>query len=106
MIFSLILGIILGGATVIFALQNVTVVTVGLMSWQITAPLAFVLLGTLLCGIVMTLLVLLPSLIRDEMYVKTIKQQKREIEDEFAKFRTANTITASNSRVETREVLA
>ena len=106
MVFFLFLGAILGAATVIFAFQNVEVITVNLMTWQITAPLAFVLLGTLLCGILMTLLVLLPSLLRDEMYLKTIKRQKRELEDEFAKFRTANNVVvADTTTTETTRVV-
>ncbi len=89
MLFSLILGIILGALTVIFALQNVAVITVSFLAWEITAPLAFVLLGTALSSVVITLLMLIPSLVRDDLYVRTLKKQKREIEDEFAKYRAA-----------------
>ena len=84
MVFSLIFGVILGGMSVVFALQNSAAVTV-----QFLAPLALVLLGTILSGVLMTLFVLMPSLIRDEMYLKAIKRQKRELEDEYAKYRTS-----------------
>ena len=89
MIFSLLLGIVLGGISVVFALQNSEIVTVQFMTDQITAPLAMVLLGTMLSGAVVTLLILLPSVIRDEMYLRAVRRQKREVEDEFAKYRTS-----------------
>ena len=89
MVFSLIFGVILGGMSVVFALQNSAAVTVQFMGDDIPAPLALVLLGTILSGVLMTLFVLMPSLIRDEMYLKAIKRQKRELEDEYAKYRTS-----------------
>jgi lipopolysaccharide assembly protein A len=87
MLISLLVGIVLGGLTVIFALQNVAMVTVNLWMWQFSAPLAIVLLGTVMSGIIITLLILLPTMIREELYVKTLKRQKREIEDELAEKR-------------------
>jgi putative membrane protein len=106
MILSLMLGIILGAISVIFALQNVTIVTVSFIDWQVTAPLALILLGTLLCGIVMTLLVLIPSLIRDEAYVRALKRQKRETEEELAKARIAAQADSSSSSVVERSIPA
>ncbi|KKW19379.1 MAG: hypothetical protein UY63_C0015G0020 [Parcubacteria group bacterium GW2011_GWA2_51_10] len=88
MLFSLIAGIILGALSVLFALQNVAVITVGFFAWQITGSLALVLLTTLVTGVVITLLVLLPSLIRDDMYLSVMKLQKKELEDELAKYKS------------------
>lgn len=85
MLLSLIVGIILGAIAVVFALQNVALVTVSFFAWQITAPLSIIILGTVLCGIVLTLLVLLPSVIRDEIYMATVRKQKRETEAELAR---------------------
>ncbi len=90
MLFLFILGLVLGAVSVIFALQNVTVVTVTFLAWQVTAPLAFILLGTMMCTVIVVLLMLLPSLIRDEFYVRAIKREKRAIEDEFAQYRTTH----------------
>lgn len=89
MLLSFIIGIVLGAIAVIFAFQNVAVVTVSFFAWQLTGSLAIVILGTLLCGIVLTLLFLLPSVIRDELYLSTIKRQKREVEDELARYKNA-----------------
>jgi putative membrane protein len=90
MIFPLLLGIILGAVTVLFALQNVALITVTFLTWQISAPLAFVLLTTLASGIIVTLLMLIPSLVRDDIYMRALKKQKREVEDDFAAYRTAH----------------
>jgi len=89
MLLSLIVGIILGAIAVVFAFQNVAVVTVSFFSWQLSASLAIIILGSVLCGIVLTLLVLLPSVIRDELYVAALKRQKRETEEQLARERTA-----------------
>ena len=89
MIFSLVVGILLGALSVIFALQNVAMVTITFMAWNVTAPLALVLLGSMLSGVIITLLVSLPSLIRDDMYVSVLRKQKKELEEELARYRIA-----------------
>ena len=89
MLLSLILGIILGATTVVFALQNVALVTVTFASWHVTAPLAVLMLGCMLLGIVFALLLLLPFLIRDEIKARRILQEKRAIENALALTRTA-----------------
>ncbi|MDB5238118.1 MAG: hypothetical protein JWM46_388 [Candidatus Kaiserbacteria bacterium] len=100
MIISLVIGILLGSLSVVFALQNVVTVTVTFLAWQITAPLALVLLGSMLSGVVITLLVSLPSLIRDDMYVKVLQKQKKQLEDELATYKTpaaSSTVTATTT---------
>ncbi len=99
MLLSLIVGIILGALAVIFALQNVALVTVSMFTWQVTAPLSIIILGTVLCGIVLTLLVLLPSVIRDEINVAAMRKQKRDTEAELARTRTppANSTTSTTT---------
>ena len=89
MIISLILGILLGAVSVVFALQNIAVITVTFLDWQIVGSLSLILLLAILCGIVMTLLVILPSLIRGEFYLSMIKKQKKALEDELAQTKQA-----------------
>lgn len=101
MLLSLIVGIILGAIAVVFAFQNVAVVTVSFFAWQVSASLAIVILGSILCGIVLTLLVLLPSVIRDEMYVASLKRQKRETENELNRVRNSSAAPVSSSTVQT-----
>ncbi|MDR3571155.1 MAG: LapA family protein [Candidatus Pacebacteria bacterium] len=99
MLLSLIVGIILGAIAVVFAFQNVAVVTVSFFTWQISASLAIVILGSILCGIVLTLLVLLPSVIRDEIFVATLKRQKRDLENQLAQTRTPQPAAAPAGNV-------
>jgi putative membrane protein len=89
MIISLILGVILGAVAVIFVLQNTAVVTVSFITWHLTGSLALVLLATIITGIVITLLMLLPGLIRDDFQLSALKKQKKVIEDELASTKTA-----------------
>ena len=89
MIISLILGVLLGAALVAFVLQNVAIVTVSFMTWQITGSLALVLLASIISGVVVTLLIILPGLIRDDFYLAAVKKQKKEVEDELANTKLA-----------------
>ncbi|MBV9159328.1 MAG: LapA family protein [Candidatus Kaiserbacteria bacterium] len=82
MIISLIIGILLGGVSVLFVLQNFAVVTVTFLTWEFSASLALILLATLISGIVITLLVLLPSVIRDGLYVSSLRKRITELENE------------------------
>jgi putative membrane protein len=101
MIISLVIGILLGSLSVVFALQNVAMVTVTFLAWQISAPLALVLLGSMLSGVVITLLVSLPSLIRDEMSVKVLRKQKKQLEDELAAYRTPTATVVTETATHT-----
>jgi uncharacterized integral membrane protein len=89
MIISLILGVILGAVLVIFVLQNVVVVTVSFLTWQITGSLALVLLATIVSGVVITLLVLLPGLIKNDFSLAALKKRQKQLEDELGNARHA-----------------
>jgi putative membrane protein len=99
MIISLILGVVLGAVLVIFVLQNVAIVTVSFITWQLTGSLALVLLASIISGVVITLLILLPSLIRDDFRLASLKKQKKEVDDELA--RTKATLNDANLRTQT-----
>ncbi len=99
MIFFLILGIILGAISVVFLLQNITVVTVAFLTWQIQGSLAVVLFLAILCGAIMALLFLLPSFISDALYLSAIKKRKKELEDELAD--TKHALENATSHTET-----
>ncbi len=84
MIFFLILGILLGGLSVIFILENSVPITVTFFAWQISGSLSLVLFTAVISGAVIALLVLLPSFIKDDMYLSVLKKQKKELENELA----------------------
>ena len=87
MIFSLIFGALLGAISVIFIIQNVAVVTVTFLNWQFEGSLALILFLTLISGIVMTLLLLLPTFIKDVFYLSSVEKQKKALEEELTKTR-------------------
>lgn len=81
MIFSLIFGLIFGGLTVIFALQNVTPITVTFLAWQIEGSLALVLLAAALMGAVICALLSIPEIIRDRIKFSALKNQNKELQN-------------------------
>ncbi len=83
MIFFLMLGIMLGILSVIFVLQNTALVTVAFMSWQLQGSLALILFLAIVTGVIITLLVLLPSFIRDAFALAKIRRQKKDLEEEL-----------------------
>ncbi len=89
MLLSLIVGMVLGGLSVIFALQNVGSVSVSLLAWQVQAPIALVLLATAVSGVLAATLAILPRMIRDEFIIASQKRQLREAHEENAKHRLA-----------------
>ncbi len=89
MFLSLIPGILLGAVSVVFLLQNMEVVTVSFLTWQITASLALILFVTLLSGIFIMALVLTPSLIGDSFRMASIKRQKKALEEEVTELKAA-----------------
>jgi uncharacterized integral membrane protein len=87
MILSLIFGIVLGAVSVLFALQNVSVVTITFLRWHFEGSLALVLLSAIGVGVVITLLVLLPTFIKDLFYQSAIEKQKKDLEKDLAQTR-------------------
>ncbi len=103
MIFSLILGIILGAAAVFVIVQNTVTVTVAFLSWQFESSLAAILFLALLSGAAIALLFLLPSLMRDSIYFSKIQRQKQSLEDELGK--TKDVLANVSSRLNHPDVL-
>ena len=85
MIFPLIIGILLGVVSVVFALQNVMVVTLTFFSWQFEGSLALILLLAVVMGILISLLVVLPESIRNYFRYKSLKKTNYKLEEELKK---------------------
>ena len=97
MLIPLIIGIILGVISVLFVLQNVAIVTVSFLSWTFSSSLALVLFGTLVSGVVVTLLMLLPNVIKDSMQMSGLKRRIKELEDEVIRHREIARTEAVNA---------
>jgi len=75
---QLIVAIIVAILAVVFALQNAVPITVSFLTWRFESSLALVLLITLALGILMSLLVSVPSMVKTR---KMISSQKKKIRD-------------------------
>jgi len=80
-----ILGLILGGMVVVFALQNITDITVIFFGWQLSGSLSLILLLTMLVGILVTLLILLPKSISDYFKYKKLRKENVGLTEELRK---------------------
>ncbi len=85
MIILFIIGLLLGAVTVIFALQNVDVITVSLFSWDITGSLALILLMAATSGMIVALLLLLPEFISNHFKYKALFKEKEKLKDDLEK---------------------
>ncbi len=82
-----VLGALLGIISVMFFFQNVVMVTVSFMAWQMTGSLAIMLFLAMMSGITVTLLLLLPSFIRNDFRLSRMRKQVRNLEDEHARLK-------------------
>ncbi len=83
MIIFLILGLVLGGAAVVFALQNITTVTVMFLSYQFEGSLALIILLAVAVGVVVSLLLSLPGVITRSLKISSLKRHNEKLKDEM-----------------------
>jgi len=82
---QLILAIIVAILAVVFALQNAVPITVSFLTWRFESSLALVLLITLALGILMSLLVSVPSMIKRKRMISNQKKKIQELESGLQK---------------------
>jgi uncharacterized integral membrane protein len=85
MLISLIFGLLLGVVTVIFALQNVTEITVSFLAWDIKGSLALILLLAATSGVVVSMLVALPQTLKKHWKLVGLRKQNKNLEAELSK---------------------
>ena len=76
---------LLGAVAVIFALQNISVITVTFFSWQLTSSLAVVLILAITVGVLVSLLILLPGSIKNSFKIAGLKKDNKKLEEELRK---------------------
>lgn len=76
----LIVGIIIAILAVVFALQNAVPITVSFLVWKFESSLALVLLIAIALGILMSLLVSVPSIIKRRGMISSQKKQIKQLE--------------------------
>ncbi len=84
MILSLILGFLLGAAALLFAIQNTAVVAVSFLGWQFESSLALLILMTFATGVVVSLLISIPSAVKDSFRIMSLKKENKELTDQLA----------------------
>ncbi len=85
MIILFILGLLLGAVSVIFALQNVEVITVNFFSWQLTGSLALILSLAISSGVVVAILLILPESIKNYFRYKKLEKETKNLAEELRK---------------------
>ncbi len=83
MIIFLILGLLVGAAAVVFALQNITTVTVMFLSWQLEGSLALIIMLAIGVGILMSFLLSLPDIIQKSFQISGLKKHNDKLKDEL-----------------------
>lgn len=85
MIILFIVGLLLGAVSVVFALQNVEVVTLSFFAWNLTGSLALIILMAILTGILITLLLLLPESISTYFNYRRLQKANAALAEELRK---------------------
>lgn len=82
MILFLVLGLIIGAVSVVFVLQNIPPVDVNFLTWNLHGSLSVILLATLLVGMLISALVLLPGFISLKWQVGKANKRIKKLEDD------------------------
>ncbi|HEY4503021.1 MAG TPA: LapA family protein [Candidatus Paceibacterota bacterium] len=85
MIILFISGLLLGGVAVLFALQNIEIVTVNFLSWDITGSLALILGIAIALGAVAVALLTLPESISNYFKYRSLKKENEALAEELRK---------------------
>ncbi len=76
----LIIGLLVGGAAVVFILQNVVTISVHLFSWELQGSLALILIVAILTGAILSALSFLPDVFRNYFEITSLKKRIQKLE--------------------------
>jgi uncharacterized integral membrane protein len=85
MIILFIIGLLLGAVAVIFALQNVAVITVTFFSWELTGSLALILLVAVTSGVMIAVFLLVPEFLSNYFKYRKLRKENKVLEEELRK---------------------
>ncbi|MEM8722460.1 MAG: LapA family protein [Cyanobacteria bacterium P01_G01_bin.39] len=92
MIFFVIAGLVIALGAILFAFQNSTLVSISFGVWQFEQSLAIVLLITLGLGIIISLLLSIPTIIKRGLQTSSQKKKIRNLEAELQSKIEANSL--------------
>lgn len=76
-------ALVIAFLAILFALQNTNLVTIQLFIWEYQQSLALILLGTLAIGVIIGLLVSVPSVIRRNVRVSRLQKQSESLTEQI-----------------------
>jgi uncharacterized integral membrane protein len=94
MIIFFILGLLLGGISVLFAFQNSAIVAVTFLFWQVQGSLSVIIILSILMGILITLLLTVPELFTSFFQVRKLISKNKQLEDELRKQKEFNSASS------------
>jgi uncharacterized integral membrane protein len=97
MVIFLILGLLIGGAVVAFALQNTATITVALFAWRLESSLSLIIMLAIISGALISSLWSLPRSIRKSLQIANLKKQNSKLENELANKK--NEVESEKSKV-------
>lgn len=101
----LFIGLILGAVAVIFALQNLEVITVTFLAWQLDGSLAVILILAVTTGVLIGVLVSLPGAIRSSFQISSLRKQNIGLKEQL--FNDEKALQDRNNRVvQEKEIVA
>jgi putative membrane protein len=83
MLIFLIFGLLLGAVAVVFAFQNVAVVTVMFLGWQFEGSLALIILLSVAAGVAISLLVSFPGMVKKSFQISGLRKHSRHLEEKL-----------------------
>lgn len=102
MALTLILGFILGAASLLFIIQNTAIVALTFLQWQFQTSIAVLVLLAILVGIVFTILFILPGAIGDAFRMRRLSKHNEALAREAeAQRQAAHAATARLAEVQT-----
>jgi uncharacterized integral membrane protein len=87
MLILLVLGVLIGAVSVVFALQNIAAITVVFLFWHISGSLSVVLLFAIVAGMLVSVLVSIPEVFRDQMKIRAMYKRVKELEAEIEHYK-------------------
>lgn len=96
MILSLLVGFVLGAATLLFALQNTEVVALSFMGYAFESSLALLVLTSVGVGIVISILAFIPSAIARSFRIMGLKKENKMLAEKVEEQAASQIVTTMN----------
>ncbi len=101
MIFSLLLGIVIGAAALLFALQNMESVSLSFIGYQFESSLALLVIASVGVGMLICALASIPSAISSAFRIMGLKKENRKLVETVQAHQDALATAASTEPVVT-----